>query len=103
MTDGDRLLLRVDVVKDEETMIRAHDDSAGVSAEFNRNILHVVNHELDGDIPVEAFEHVTRFDYALALGAPPEGIGRLERYPDRWTMPYCRIATPPPSLTDDCG
>lgn len=59
---GDHFLLGADLVKDEATMLRAYDDPAGVSAEFNKNILRVVNRELDGDIPVEAFEHVTRFD-----------------------------------------
>jgi len=59
---GDSFLLGVDLVKDEPTMVAAYDDSAGVSAEFNLNILRVVNQELDGDIPLDAFEHVTRFD-----------------------------------------
>ncbi len=59
---GDAFLLGVDLVKDAPTMIAAYDDSAGVSAEFNLNILRVVNRELDGDIPIDAFEHVTRFD-----------------------------------------
>lgn len=69
MRSGDHFLLGVDLVKDTETMIRAYDDQAGVSAEFNKNILHVVNRELDGDIPVEAFEHVTRFDTASSCMA----------------------------------
>ncbi|MEA2000408.1 MAG: L-histidine N(alpha)-methyltransferase [Actinomycetota bacterium] len=59
---GDSFMLGVDLVKDESTMVAAYDDSAGVSAEFNLNILRVVNRELDGDIPLDAFEHVTRFD-----------------------------------------
>ncbi len=59
---GDALLLGVDLVKDEPTMIAAYDDSAGVSAEFNLNILRIINRELDADIPLDAFEHVTRFD-----------------------------------------
>jgi L-histidine N-alpha-methyltransferase len=63
---GDAFLLGLDLVKDEETMIAAYDDSQGVSAEFNKNILHVINRELGGDIPVEAFEHVTRFDRELS-------------------------------------
>jgi len=62
LEEGDALLLGVDLVKDEATMRAAYDDSAGVSAEFNRNVLRVVNRELGGDIPVDAFEHVTRFD-----------------------------------------
>ncbi|MEE8407583.1 MAG: L-histidine N(alpha)-methyltransferase, partial [Acidimicrobiia bacterium] len=63
---GDAFLLGLDLVKDEETMIAAYDDSQGVSAEFNKNILRVINRELGGDIPVDAFEHVTRFDRELA-------------------------------------
>jgi len=59
---GDSFLLGVDLVKDEATMTAAYDDAAGVSAEFNLNILAVVNRDLDGDIPIGAFEHVTRFD-----------------------------------------
>ncbi len=62
LATGDSFLLGMDLVKDESTMIAAYDDAAGVSAEFNLNILRVVNRELDGDIPVDAFEHVTRFD-----------------------------------------
>ncbi len=62
LAPGDSFLLGVDLVKDEPTMIAAYDDAAGVSAEFNLNILRVVNRELGGDIPLDAFEHVTRFD-----------------------------------------
>jgi L-histidine N-alpha-methyltransferase len=58
----DRFLLGVDLVKDEAAMVAAYDDAAGVTAAFNRNILTVLNRELDGNIPVEAFEHVTSFD-----------------------------------------
>lgn len=64
MTGDDRFLLGVDLIKDEPTLLRAYDDPAGVSAEFNRNIINVVNRELDGDIPVDAFEHVSRFHRA---------------------------------------
>lgn len=66
---GDSFLLGVDLVKDERTMVAAYDDSAGVSAAFNLNILRVVNRELDGDIPLDAFEHVTRFDTELSCMA----------------------------------
>ncbi len=59
---GDAFLLGVDLVKDEATMVAAYDDAAGLSAAFNLNILNVVNRELGGDIPVDAFEHVARFD-----------------------------------------
>ncbi|MCP3977146.1 MAG: L-histidine N(alpha)-methyltransferase [bacterium] len=69
LAPGDSFLLGVDLVKDEPTMVAAYDDSAGVSAEFNLNILRVVNRELDGDIPLDAFKHVTRFDVELSCMA----------------------------------
>lgn len=62
LAPGDRFLLGVDLVKDEATMLAAYDDARGVSAEFNRNILNVVNNELGGDIPTDEFEHVPRYD-----------------------------------------
>jgi L-histidine Nalpha-methyltransferase len=40
----------------------AYDDAQGVTAEFNRNVLHVINRELDADFPTELFEHVAFFD-----------------------------------------
>ena len=40
----------------------AYDDAAGVTAAFNRNVLHVLNRELDADFDVDAFEHVAFFD-----------------------------------------
>jgi L-histidine N-alpha-methyltransferase len=56
------LLLGTDLVKDAETLVRAYDDAEGVTAEFNRNILQVLNRELEADFPVEEFEHVATFD-----------------------------------------
>lgn len=58
----DHLLLGTDLVKDPEVLEAAYDDSAGVTAEFNRNVLRVINRELDADFDVEAFEHVAFFD-----------------------------------------
>jgi L-histidine N-alpha-methyltransferase len=58
----DHLLLGSDLVKDPALLEAAYDDSAGVTAEFNRNVLRVVNRELDADFDVEAFEHVAFFD-----------------------------------------
>ncbi|MFD9705951.1 L-histidine N(alpha)-methyltransferase [Lentzea sp. NPDC059081] len=55
---GEWLLLGTDLVKDEETLVRAYDDAQGVTAEFNRNVLNVLNREVGGDFDVEAFEHV---------------------------------------------
>jgi len=59
---GDSLLLGTDLVKDPVRLIAAYDDSAGVTAEFNRNVLHVINHRLDADFRPERFEHVARWD-----------------------------------------
>ena len=54
---GAYLLIGMDRVKDPQVLIRAYDDSAGVTAEFNLNLLHRINAELDGTIPTEAFRH----------------------------------------------
>jgi L-histidine N-alpha-methyltransferase len=62
MTPGDSLLLGTDLVKDVDRLERAYDDSEGVTAEFNRNVLRVVNRELDADFDVDVFEHIARFD-----------------------------------------
>jgi L-histidine Nalpha-methyltransferase len=61
---GDTCLLGTDLVKDRERLLRAYDDAAGVTAEFNRNILVVVNRELDADFAVEEFGHVAVWDAA---------------------------------------
>jgi L-histidine N-alpha-methyltransferase len=55
---GDWLLLGTDLVKDPATLVAAYDDAAGVTAEFNRNVLRVVNRELRADFDVDAFDHV---------------------------------------------
>ena len=54
---GDRLLLGVDLVKDPAVLEAAYNDAAGVTARFNRNILHVVNRGLGADFRPEAFRH----------------------------------------------
>ncbi|MFE1734176.1 L-histidine N(alpha)-methyltransferase [Streptomyces bacillaris] len=58
LSPGDALLLGTDLVKDEETLVAAYDDAAGVTAAFNKNVLSVVNRELDADFPLDAFDHV---------------------------------------------
>jgi L-histidine N-alpha-methyltransferase len=62
MAPGDAFLLGTDLVKDVARLVTAYDDSAGVTAEFNRNVLHVLNRELDGDFVVDRFDHVARWD-----------------------------------------
>jgi L-histidine N-alpha-methyltransferase len=58
----DVLLLGTDLVKDPAVLEAAYDDSAGVTAAFNRNVLTVLNRELDADFVPEAFDHVAFFD-----------------------------------------
>ena len=60
----DSLLLGTDLVKDADRLVRAYDDSAGVTAQFNRNVLAVVNRELGADFDLAAFEHVARWNIA---------------------------------------
>ncbi len=58
----DRLLLGADLLKDTATLQAAYDDSAGLTAEFNRNVLHVINRDLAADFDPDQFEHVALFD-----------------------------------------
>lgn len=62
LAPGDRLLLGTDLVKDPDRLVRAYDDPAGVTAEFNRNVLAVINRRLGADFDVEAFAHVAVWD-----------------------------------------
>ncbi|GAA1824259.1 L-histidine N(alpha)-methyltransferase [Planosporangium flavigriseum] len=59
---GEWLLLGTDLVKDESVLLPAYDDAAGVTAEFNRNVLRVVNRELGAAFDVDTFDHVARWD-----------------------------------------
>ncbi len=61
---GDCFLLGVDLVKDEATLLAAYDDAAGVTADFNRNLLVRLNRDLDADFDLEAFEHRTLWNAA---------------------------------------
>jgi L-histidine N-alpha-methyltransferase len=62
MRPGDTLLLGTDLVKDAGRLVRAYDDAAGVTALFNRNVLAVINRELDADFDVDAYQHVARWN-----------------------------------------
>jgi len=59
---ADHLLLGTDLVKDPQVLEAAYDDAQGVTAEFNRNVLRVLNRELGADFEPEDFEHVALFD-----------------------------------------
>jgi L-histidine N-alpha-methyltransferase len=60
--EDDHLLLGTDLVKDRATLEAAYDDEDGVTAEFNRNVLHVLNRELGANFDPSAFHHVATFD-----------------------------------------
>ena len=59
---GDFFLLGTDLVKDPEVLVAAYDDSAGVTADFNKNVLAVLNAALGADFDLDAFEHVAVWD-----------------------------------------
>jgi L-histidine Nalpha-methyltransferase len=58
----DRLLVGTDLVKDRAQLEAAYNDAAGVTAEFNRNLVHVINANLDADLDPDAFEHVAFYN-----------------------------------------
>ncbi|MFJ3422891.1 L-histidine N(alpha)-methyltransferase [Streptomyces sp. NPDC086082] len=62
LSPGDALLLGTDLVKDEDVLVRAYDDAAGVTAAFNKNVLAVVDRELGADFDADAFDHVALWD-----------------------------------------
>lgn len=64
---GDSFLLGVDLVKDVAVIEAAYNDSEGISAAFNLNILRVLNRRLEGNFDLSKFEHVAKFDNELEL------------------------------------
>lgn len=61
---GDFLLVGFDLVKDVSRLEAAYDDARGITADFNRNVLRVLNRELGATFEPDRFEHVARFDTA---------------------------------------
>ena len=59
---GEWLLLGVGLVVDPEIIVPAYDDAAGVTAEFDRNVLHVLNHRLGANFEPDRFRHVALWD-----------------------------------------
>lgn len=62
MQTGDRLLLGVDLIKDESIILPAYNDAEGVTSEFNLNLLDRINRELGGDFNRKYFKHTPRYD-----------------------------------------
>jgi L-histidine N-alpha-methyltransferase len=87
MHTGDALLLGVDLAGDTERLVAAYDDAAGLTAELNRNLLHVINRELAGRIDPEGFSHI-----ALWSGKEERIELWLEALePQRWELPSVEI------------
>jgi L-histidine N-alpha-methyltransferase len=87
---GDAFLLGVDLVKDESQLVAAYNDAQGVTAEFNLNVLRVLNQELGAGFRVEAFEHHAVFNRELS---------RMEMY--LRARERQRVAIPGAGLTVD--
>ena len=64
MRPGDHFLIGADLVKSEADLISAYDDSRGVTADFNRNVLARINNELDADFDLDSFRHEARWNAA---------------------------------------
>lgn len=62
LSPGDALLLGTDLFKDEEGLVRAYDDGAGVTVAFDKNVWAVVNRELGADFDPDAFDHTALWD-----------------------------------------
>ncbi len=60
--EGAKLLIGMDLIKDEDVLIAAYDDAAGVTAQFNINLVRRINSELKGDIPIDALHHEARWN-----------------------------------------
>ncbi len=57
LAEGDGFLMGVDLIKERGILEAAYNDTEGLTAEFNLNLLRVLNRDLNADFPVEAFEH----------------------------------------------
>jgi L-histidine N-alpha-methyltransferase len=64
LAPGECFLVGTDLVKEPARLVAAYDDAAGVTAEFNLNVLNVLNAALGGDFDVHAFDHVARYNEA---------------------------------------
>lgn len=60
--EGSKLLIGMDLIKDPQVLIAAYDDPSGVTARFNLNLVHRINRELEGDIPVDGLRHEARWN-----------------------------------------
>lgn len=82
LSAGDHLLIGVDLVKDRDVLLAAYNDHAGVTAEFNKNLLTRINHELGGDFEPTEFQHVALWN---------EDAARIEMHLESKRMQRVRI------------
>ena len=94
MQPGDSFLLGVDLVKDASVLERAYNDSEGVTAAFNKNVLAVVNRELDADFDLDRFRHYARYDVPSA---------RIEMYLETTVAHRVRVSALDLSIDFDAG
>jgi L-histidine Nalpha-methyltransferase len=91
MRPGDTFLLGTDLVKDPAVLVAAYDDSAGVTAAFNKNVLSVLNASLEADFDLDSFDHVAvwnaesewiemRLRSAVAQEVHVPGVGLTVRF-----------------------
>jgi len=86
LSPGEGLLLGVDLVKDPARLLAAYDDADGITAEFEKNVLAVVNRSLDADFDLDRFEYQARWDSELlevrmslrSVGAQTVSLGALD-------------------------
>ncbi len=79
MFPGDHFLLGTDLIKDRARLEAAYDDAEGVTAEFNKNVLEVLNRELGADFDLDAFEHVARYDARRRADGHPPALADARR------------------------
>lgn len=87
MQSGDRLLLGVDLIKDESIILPAYNDAQGITSEFNLNLLDRINRELGGDFNREMFSHTPQYDqdkgiaysYITSLAEQDVSVKALDR------------------------
>ena len=77
------LLIGVDLQKDEDRLVRAYDDAAGITADFNLNLLTRINRELGGDFVLKRFRHLVRYD---------RDLGRIEMHLESLVDQSVRVA-----------
>jgi L-histidine Nalpha-methyltransferase len=73
------LLIGIDRLKDTKQLLAAYNDAQGLTARFNLNLLHRINRDLRGTIPVEAFRHVALWnDYEARMEMHLEAIRDID-------------------------